>query len=674
MKLFKIFVLLLLSWTVFLKTPWAKEQALSLTQTFLMKEIGLKLEAVRVELQFPMTITLYEGKLFDDGEKVLQFERGNFEFFGAMKGKFLFEKVQVKELVLPTIEGNVNFAEHSLLYHIWTEGFSLKGSFLNGSGPFSLNGKAKLQGNFSYGNHHWIQLQDLEGVINGWTLHGALAVDDNLKWQESVLTFENENAVCNLELNGELLQTGFKATLTSGKIFLEGNGILTQEEVHGEGTVAFQQTKIPLKFHGDWDRGLYGESEFDLALLNPYLSGSVVSGQSRMHFTWDSRGILLGGTLEKGEYDNIPSGIRLTDFQGEWTGNQESIAFINFVGKDPKKGSITASGTVRLEPEKNFPFQFQATLKKLHLLHLERAKGRCSGDLTLAGTFDRCKLSGSLNLDEGKVSIKESKREAPVTLNVTFLHGDRELLSQERMTWDGELDLKLKISNTLEVKGRGLQSRWDGEIFLRGTFDSPYFKGLIECQKGKFTLAGKTFQIKEGEVSFLGPFDRSTLYGMATTEVEGRKIDVVLSGHLNEPQILFRSNPPMSQKEIVSYILFNKGAAQISSSEKLEIAQTLATLSSSGSNGPLAKIQKAVGIDRIDVTSNPQGDTKVSLGKLIGKDTLLLVSRQFSRDANRTSEANHVGIESKIRGNLRLQVEVSDESTGQINLLWKKDY
>lgn len=88
-----------------------------------------------------------------------------------------------------------------------------------------------------------------------------------------------------------------------------------------------------------------------------------------------------------------------------------------------------------------------------------------------------------------------------------------------------------------------------------------------------------------------------------------------------------------------------------------------------------SQLKNTLGIDKIDFS---QGDSEEGLsfqvGKYITQGTMISFSRTQSRRANQTTEANYVGIETELMGNVSLQAEVGDDKNGQLNLIWKRDY
>ena len=61
-----------------------------------------------------------------------------------------------------------------------------------------------------------------------------------------------------------------------------------------------------------------------------------------------------------------------------------------------------------------------------------------------------------------------------------------------------ELDLNIKMPGQAFVRGRGLESEWQGELAITGTTSTPIIKGSIDSKRGAFNLLGKVFNLETG--------------------------------------------------------------------------------------------------------------------------------------------------------------------------------
>ena len=647
-RIIKIFLLLLVSflagWTALLQTEWVQENA----RAFVFAKLGPNISAQTFRIEFPLKIVM---------EK-LQFEGIEAERIVVDIRTPQNAHVDVFEVAgIPHLTADVQRKQGKIFAHVKGLDKTLAITWFEETNEFEIDEDLKAQGIVTED-----KIEITRGLYAEWSFAAALS-------RETCLLRFQKN-----EIHGELTMKDFLFTLAAqGDNFIfSAEAALTQENLSGKGNFVFEdQVSLPLEFSGNWEQGFQAETKFNAAALTPLLPDTVVAGETQILASYGKKGLLFEAAINNGELQHLESGISIQGLHVLLSGDETGIKITKLEGADPKGGTITATGEIRY-PD----MRIDAKLHKFHIAHLERAKGRADGNLEFHFEEDKGRLLGNLSITEAKVSLKDKTRNKPSLVDITYVNGDKALpeKSEPKNTFAIDLDIGIVIPDTLQVKGKGLQSVWGGEISVTGSGQNPNLQGKIFNKSGTFEVSGKELVLRQGEVHFRGPFNKTALFALADVEIEGKKIEVVVQGPLEDPQIHFRSNPSMNKQEILSWLLFGREVANINSSEKGLIAQTLSLVSASSSSGPLTKVQKALGVDKIDIGETAEGQTQVKLGKYIGKDTMLSVSRRFSKDPGSSGEANHVGIETRIRGNLRVQAEVSDDSNGQVNLIWKKDY
>src|SRR5690606_30756378 len=141
----------------------------------------------------------------------------------------------------------------------------------------------------------------------------------------------------------------------------------------------------------------------------------------------------------------------------------------------------------------------------------------------------------------------------------------------------------------------------------------------------------------------------------------------IAKGPIKKPELSFRSNPPLPQREILSWILFNRGASEISPFQGSQLSESITNLSTN-QEGPdiLSKIRSTLKIDRFEICRNPKNDNNevnVHVGKYISDNVLISVIK---------SDVNRLAIEATITERIKLQAQVGDDSQGQLLLKWKR--
>ncbi len=67
-------------------------------------------------------------------------------------------------------------------------------------------------------------------------------------------------------------------------------------------------------------------------------------------------------------------------------------------------------------------------------------------------------------------------------------------------------------------------------------------------------------------------------------------------------------------------------------------------------------------------------DVSLKVGKYLSDGTMLSITRELKQGDTNSTNKSCIGIESDLGKHIKLQAEVGDDSNGQVNLLWKKDY
>jgi translocation and assembly module TamB len=133
---------------------------------------------------------------------------------------------------------------------------------------------------------------------------------------------------------------------------------------------------------------------------------------------------------------------------------------------------------------------------------------------------------------------------------------------------------------------------------------------------------------------------------------------VKITGLADSPKIDLSSSPDLPQDEILSRLLFGEAAAQLTAIQVAQIGAALATLGSgSGGFNPVAKIQKALGLDRLTVGAaagtGPQA-TQQSSGASIEAGRYVS-SRVFVAVKQSTTGTSQLAVDVDLTKHLKLQ-------------------
>lgn len=506
---------------------------------------------------------------------------------------------------------------------------------------------------------------------------------------------ENPEGHVRIDLNNiKLLENAFKQLppvqssiqLSINKNGLHVNGVLTGLSSHPielKGTLPVSIAEAPALFMID------RKAPIDLSFsasgeIEPYLhlfpiDTGTIRGQAAINMaltgTINAPQFTGNGRLTHGYYDNAFSGTAFKNVQAELEAEGSTIFLRNLQVHDANNGTFEGTGTLSLDSEKHFPFEIDLNVTNADLVNLDYGKILTNGHLNFSGSMKEGKLTGSLNVEKAAITIPEEMPTQIKTIEVTYINQqDKEDLPISKpAAWPVSLNLQLKVPQTLSIQGKGLSSKWEGDILVTGSPADPLLNGELRNIKGEYDFNGKLFKIERGSIQFAGSFEKkTTLYLAASKDIDRITAEIILKGPIKKPVLTFHSNPPMTQKEILSYILFNRGISDINPTQGAQLNQSIVTLSSKQQNeGFLHKLRSTVGIDRVDISRSGTDDNNaisLQVGKYLSKGIFVSVNKSINADSN------SLGIEAALSRHFKVKAEISDSAQDRLLIEWKKDY
>jgi len=502
---------------------------------------------------------------------------------------------------------------------------------------------------------------------NGWNadrLHlqaGDCVVKVNGHGTEGVTTLKGSvKGVQGFDLPLFPLSGNFNALIASGTGLFEGqfegrNG----EALQGDLSIDFSQ-------HSALDGHLSFKGE-----LSPYLSiilpdTTSISGSGFGEFTIKGtlNDPLFGGklSLRKGIYEDLVTGMLYREMETDFILKGTRVKLSKLRALDLAGGMILGEGEMTLTKE--IPFVLDLESINGQVIQLEYADATATGRIRLTGNREGGIFEGELKIDEATVKLPEK---TPLLFQKIDIVYERIEPQEEKTPWKLAWDLNIDFQSGVKVTSGVLKSEWKGNVAFQGTTDAPLLFGKGALVKADFNFNGKNFESTDGVILFQGePGSKTSFYITAKQEVEDLKVEIILKGPLKSPEIAFRSNPPKPTKEILSYLLLNKGTGSdevtllAESSIKLENTNIEQTL--------LDKFKSKLGIDRIEISGDEEETLSVEIGKYI------LPSLYFCLKKSVADGPNQAAIVAKFPHHFKAQGEVGDDAEGKFMLKWERDY
>jgi translocation and assembly module TamB len=182
-----------------------------------------------------------------------------------------------------------------------------------------------------------------------------------------------------------------------------------------------------------------------------------------------------------------------------------------------------------------------------------------------------------------------------------------------------QLDLRVVARNQIFVRGRGLDVELGGELRITGPTTDIRPVGQFDLRRGRLNLIGQRIEFQEGSLQLVGDLDPRILFVARTTSGDITAI-VTVTGRASEPEIVFSSEPPLPEDEVLSHILFNRASQNLSPFQAAQLAAAAAELAGRGGNGLLSQIRSSLGFDDLDIITNEEGEAALSAGRYFGED------------------------------------------------------
>ena len=454
----------------------------------------------------------------------------------------------------------------------------------------------------------------------------------NLKFlvTEGTTTVLDATGTANVDLNlkklGENIEKGtFNLSLTSPGVNISPVSSLVEEMEKSEGTLI-----VDLRASGN--------------LLDPSVNGEI-------------------------ELDNAT--FKIKSLRNEFTVKEAIIQMNGRKGvfKDieilSEGGTGEFSGDITLSP---LSYHINGTMDKF-IIKPERIKSALSGDLSVSGESDTIDVKGKITVSRSRITIPDQEEKQVEEIRFVDEDGADEIVIGDEDDTDFfkeniALNLEVTMTNNNWVRGRGANIELRGNLDIQKKFgQNVRLVGNIRTVRGTYENFGKLFRIEEGNVSFSGgdeinPFlDIRALYRVSDID-----IFIDIGGRAQSPEISLSSNPPHTETDIVSYLLFGVSSSDIGSNERGAV-QSVAT----GVAGGIAASQlanllgPAVSLDVVSIDAN-----QLEVGKYLTQD-LYIAFRRATSDSiidSTNITTNKVLVEYQIFKNITIDADVGGENPG----------
>jgi len=434
----------------------------------------------------------------------------------------------------------------------------------------------------------------------------------------------------------------------------------------------------PISGHARWS----GE----LARVWPLvpLVGHAASGATEVDATLEGSfadPLIRGSaTISGGSYENFETGTLVRDLQLEARFDGETLTLVRLAGNDGGKGSLDASGSLTMDPGRDFPVSAKLGLAGFTAMRRDDLTAAASGELRFAGDMADSLLEGTLTTAGVVIRIPDTLPPEIVDLQVIETGPEGEIgKRRERAGASEDSDIRLAVTvdmpNRVFVRGRGLETEWKGQLEVTGTTAQPVIQGELRNLRGSLGVIGKRFDLADSRVGFAGTGELVPLLDIRANHKAGDVTVVAnITGTPDAPELALTSTPELPRDEILSRVLFGKTTTQLSPVQAIQLASAVSELSGGiGASGILDRTRSLLGVDVLDVeevqgTEAGQTGAALSAGKYV-TDSVFVGVKQGT-----TPGSSSVGVEVELTPNISIESDVGSSGESKLGVKLKWDY
>jgi hypothetical protein len=277
----------------------------------------------------------------------------------------------------------------------------------------------------------------------------------------------------------------------------------------------------------------------------------------------------------------------------------------------------------------------RVTSRAFELVDLEDLSASLDMDLQLGGTFAAPTIHGNAELKRAVFQLY-SFIETPLDPESFWIASPfmQKLVGKVRVNAD----------RNVWIRDRNINVETEGDVDVIKNEEGYRLFGLLNSRRGRYEFQQTNFRIQRGELQFQGILGvNPDLYILGTHNIslydgEPAVVSVVVGGTLLNPQISLDSDPPLTERDILSYLVTGHSAEDVGALlSGGEVAGTSLEGQAAGlvlgvaANQLRATIGRKLDLDIVEIDMGGEGrSTRIRVGKYIGSRFFFTYSRELS--------------------------------------------
>ncbi|HEY4251648.1 MAG TPA: translocation/assembly module TamB domain-containing protein [Roseomonas sp.] len=355
------------------------------------------------------------------------------------------------------------------------------------------------------------------------------------------------------------------------------------------------------------------------ALASPFVAGSANQVRGRAAIDLRADGTVgaprAGGTirLSEGQFRNTEFGATLTNMAALIRADGNRVVLDNFSARTPGNGSLTIAGNIDAGAP-GMPVQVTVTARNARPVQSDAYTVQMDADVTVEGrATEALNAAGRVVIGRAEIRIPERMPASVRTIPDVRERGrgappPRPAPPPAQAGQQGGLQVALAIDvaapRQIFIRGQGVDAEFGGNLRVRGTAAAPQVEGALTVRRGELSFFDRRFTFTRGNITFDSGTLVPSLDFLAAVRAREVQAQIALTGRPESPRIAFTSSPELPQDEVLSRILFDRTARELSPFQLAQLAQVVA--GAAGVNTPSAggffeRIRRTLALDRLGV-------------------------------------------------------------------------
>jgi translocation and assembly module TamB len=298
----------------------------------------------------------------------------------------------------------------------------------------------------------------------------------------------------------------------------------------------------------------------------------AVNTQFKIQGTLDQPRVNGGGKLHIANLLVPTVGLELNNTDFNISAADKKIQ-INGTLNSPE-GSLAIDGGATLDSAQNWPARFTIKGNNFRLINLPEIQIFLTSDLLLEKKKDLTRLTGTVTIPRADILLRELPAGSETVSPDVVIIQDAD---KEEDTSPVEMDLKVILGRNVHFAGLGVNAFIEGQLSITAEPEEQMMgSGEFHIKEGSYRAYGQDLEIVTGVISFPGgPLTQPGINLQAIRELESVTVGIYAIGPAAKPRITTMSEPPMSESNVISYLLTGSAPNDTSSGAKVSIGRQI---------------------------------------------------------------------------------------------------